>query len=240
MADGADALWRGNPLGVGAVVNCAEEDWLHQVRKGRVGAEAAVFTTELRDSFDKLEEAPEGGARFGTVMGVKYLSFSAKDVDPNYHRDEKIPAAGRSYIVADHFPASMAFVSDHLGRGEKVLIHCLRGENRSAAVCAAFLIRERGMPCEEAIGLIREKRGENALSNESFVDELRRLSPSSPKKPPNVGMTTPSLEETEWPPTPVKPGASSDGSPLLEECGNFSPGDDRVSNARRSTCCALL
>merc|ERR1719261_1769536 len=104
------------------------------------------------------------------------MGFSAKDEKPKA-LDCKTPAAAKMYVVADHFPASLNFVRDRLGRGEKVLIHCLRGENRSAAVCAAFLIREHAMPCDEAIELLREKRGENALSNQGFVEELRQLAP---------------------------------------------------------------
>merc|ERR1719491_1195900 len=80
MADGADALWRGNSLGIGAVVNCAQEEWLHQVRKGRCGQEACMFTSELREAFDTLVDAPEGFAKFGHIMGVNFMGFSAKDI----------------------------------------------------------------------------------------------------------------------------------------------------------------
>lgn len=177
MADAADALWRGNPLGIKAVVNCAEDDWLHQVKKGRVGSEAAVFCGELRDAFTKLQNAPEGAAHCGKVMGVEYLGFSAKDGVHHEASAEKRPPVDKEPKVGDHFPAAMAFVRRHLVCGQKVLVHCLKGENRSAAVCAAFLITERGMGCEEAIALMRDKRGSNALSNETFVDELRLLTP---------------------------------------------------------------
>lgn len=225
MADGADALWRGNPLGVKAVVNCAQEDWMHQVRKGRCGKEAAVFTTELREAFDKLAEAPQGDAQCGTVMGVNYMGFSAKD-------EKSSAPAKTTYAVGIHFPASIAFVGEHLGRGEKVLVHCLRGENRSAAVCAAFLIKERGMACEEAIALLREKRGDNALSNEGFVDELRALGNC---RAPSVPVTP----ATEPPPTPAKPPAPAETEPTAlpeEDAGDTSA----PHQARRSTACLVL
>ena len=32
MADAAAALCDGNPLGIGAIVNCCQKDWLDQVR----------------------------------------------------------------------------------------------------------------------------------------------------------------------------------------------------------------
>lgn len=211
MKDGADALLRGNPLGVHAVVNCAQEDWLHQVRKGRCGDGFAAHTTDLREAFDNLDDAPEGGARCGKVLGMPYMGFSAQDVDLDAS-PEKTPTAAKSYMVADYFPATMAFLRQRVGSGQKVLIHCLRGENRSAAVCAAFLIREHGMSCDEAINLLREKRGENALSNQSFVDQLRRLSPLPPAKPepspPSCkAMEADRVQLPDWPPTPVKPVA---------------------------------
>jgi len=211
MADGADALWRGNPLGVSAVVNCAEDDWLHQVKKGRVGSEAAVFCSELREAFDRLAEAPEGAAHYGTVMGMEYMGFSAKDAVHHAASDRQVTGDSKDK-VADHFPASLAFVQKHLGRGEKVLIHCLRGENRSAAVCAAFLMMQRGLPCEEAIELLRNKRGDNALSNQGFVEELRRLPLASPAK-----TVASSSEATQWSPSiesasPMKTVSTSDGA----------------------------
>lgn len=182
MADGADVLWKGNTLGIGAVVNCAQEDWLHQVRKGRCGQEACMWTSELRESFDALSDAPEGFAKRGQVMGVHYLGFSAKDIH-SFESPQKgagmldessdgMESVVSKYPVSDHFAAALAFIREHLENGQTVLVHCLRGENRSAAVCAAFLIRERGMSAMEAIDLLRKKRGEGALTNQGFVDEL--------------------------------------------------------------------
>jgi len=236
MADACDVLWRGNPLGVTAIVNCAEDDWLHQVKKGRCGSESSRFCSELRAAFDQLEEAPEGFARWGSVMGFEYMGFSAKDEVRHEASGDESRSLSRDK-VAHHFPASMAFVRRHLGRGEKVLIHCLRGENRSAAVCAAFLTRECGMPCEEAIQLLRNKRGENALSNQGFVAELRQLSLQSPAQclassplsiPVKVFSHSDGAPNTEWPPTPVKPSYEGAGT---------AP---NVLSHERSICCAVL
>lgn len=241
MADACDVLWRGNPLGVTAIVNCAQDDWLHQVKKGRCGSESSRFCSELRAAFDQLEEATEGFARCGSVMGVDYMGFSAKDEVHHEasERDESRPHSKDK--VAHHFPSSMAFVRRHLGCGEKVLIHCLRGENRSAAVCAAFLIRECGMPCEEAIHLLRNKRGENALSNLGFVEELRQMSLPSPaqrvaasaqpewtQSPVKLCSHSDGSLSTEWPPTPLKP--------LLEDAVTPS----HVMVQQKSSACVLL
>lgn len=247
MADACDVLWRGNPLGVTAIVNCAQDDWLHQVKKGRCGSESSSFCSELRAAFDELEEAPEGSARCGSVMGVEYMGFSAKD-ELHHEASERDESRQLSTgKVAHHFPASMAFIRRHLGCGEKVLIHCLRGENRSAAVCAAFLTRECGMPVEEAIQLLRNKRGANALSNQGFVEELRQLSqlsllspaqsvassaaqtwPESPAKVCSHSIHSEGSSTTEWPPTPVKPPYEGAGTA------------QNALDQRRSIACALL
>lgn len=55
--------------------------------------------------------------------------------------------------------------------GKKVLIRCQAGLNRSGLVTALILLRE-GATLEKIVALIREKRGEYALSNNHFMDYL--------------------------------------------------------------------
>jgi len=55
--------------------------------------------------------------------------------------------------------------------GRRVLIRCQAGLNRSGLVMALVLIREGYSP-EDAIALIRVKRGEDALFNARFVTWL--------------------------------------------------------------------
>ncbi len=55
--------------------------------------------------------------------------------------------------------------------GDRVLIRCQAGMNRSSLVTALVLMRE-GMRSDEAIALIREKRSEYCLSNNHFVEYL--------------------------------------------------------------------
>lgn len=52
--------------------------------------------------------------------------------------------------------------------GDRVLIRCQAGLNRSGLVMALILIKD-GMTPERAIELIREGRGEDALCNSHFV-----------------------------------------------------------------------
>ncbi len=59
-----------------------------------------------------------------------------------------------------------------LDEGQKVLVRCYHGYNRSGLVVAHALVR-RGHATEEAIRLIRSRRSPWALHNELFVDYLR-------------------------------------------------------------------
>lgn len=64
------------------------------------------------------------------------------------------------------------FVSALLDEDRKVLVHCRSGHNRSGMICARALI-ERGKQAEDAIRIVREKRGDgHALENAAFVEWL--------------------------------------------------------------------
>jgi len=59
-------------------------------------------------------------------------------------------------------------------RGERVLIRCQAGWNRSGLVMALVLMKE-GLSADEAINLIRQHRSPHALCNENFEKFLRKL-----------------------------------------------------------------
>lgn len=65
-------------------------------------------------------------------------------------------------------------------RGDKVLVRCQAGWNRSGLITALILMKE-GYTADEAISLIREKRSPHALCNKKFEKFLREL-PPFPKK----------------------------------------------------------
>jgi protein-tyrosine phosphatase len=70
--------------------------------------------------------------------------------------------------------------------GDRVLVRCQAGWNRSGLVTALVLIRD-GMDAHDAIELIRERRSSSALCNRDFVNWLlahgaeavRELTPTS-------------------------------------------------------------
>jgi len=60
-------------------------------------------------------------------------------------------------------------------RGQRVLIRCQAGMNRSGLIMALVLIRE-GYTADEAINLIRTKRSKHALFNGRFENWLKEAS----------------------------------------------------------------
>jgi len=60
-------------------------------------------------------------------------------------------------------------------KGKRVLVRCQAGINRSGLVMALMLIRE-GYSAEDAINLMREKRGRAVLTNKHFENWLKQLS----------------------------------------------------------------
>ncbi|MDE1853180.1 MAG: dual specificity protein phosphatase family protein [Thaumarchaeota archaeon] len=65
--------------------------------------------------------------------------------------------------MRDHEPPSfdslekgVEFIRVQVGAGRPVAVHCLAGEGRTGCVLAAFLIKERGMSPDQALGALRE------------------------------------------------------------------------------------
>lgn len=58
---------------------------------------------------------------------------------------------------ADDVLAEGRWVADRLRAGERVLVHCYAGMNRSATVCCAALILLEGISAEEALERVRER-----------------------------------------------------------------------------------
>ena len=63
------------------------------------------------------------------------------------------------------------YVAEALGRRRRVLVACFAGRNRSGLV-TGLVLKRIGYSADQAIRLIREARGESALSNPSFVRYL--------------------------------------------------------------------
>jgi protein-tyrosine phosphatase len=73
-------------------------------------------------------------------------------------------------------------------KGKRVLVRCQAGINRSGLVMALMLIRE-GYSAEDAINLMREKRGRAVLANKYFENWLKQLNVSDWREKPTRAAT---------------------------------------------------
>ncbi|CAE7806567.1 unnamed protein product [Symbiodinium sp. CCMP2592] len=170
--DGADVLLGENTLQVAAVVNCALDDWLYKVRNGHCGSAAACRLPEIEASIRALPQSES--IALGDISGIRYCALPARDRDraePIIIDGEVAVPGMEPYDMGQHMPAAVAFLQEQVAAGRKVLIHCLRGENRAGAVAAAFLVAEAALP-EDAVHKVQEARGNFALSNRAFVEQV--------------------------------------------------------------------
>lgn len=82
-----------------------------------------------------------------------------------------VPDASMQDIDLDRLRQAVDFGYSRWKAGDRVLIRCQAGLNRSGLVTALILIKD-GVEPERAIALIREGRGEDALFNRNFCNWL--------------------------------------------------------------------
>jgi protein-tyrosine phosphatase len=96
-----------------------------------------------------------------------------------------VPDASIKDIDLDRLRQAVEFGYDRWKQGDRVLVRCQAGLNRSGLVTALIMIKD-GLTPIEAINTIRDSRGPDALFNENFHAWLLKegekfFSPSSQK-----------------------------------------------------------
>lgn len=66
-------------------------------------------------------------------------------------------------------------IHDELTIGNKVVVHCLAGQQRSPAVVAAYLMKHHAYSLEDAIRYIRAKKPDAFFWSINFLDSLQRF-----------------------------------------------------------------
>ena len=69
-------------------------------------------------------------------------------------------------------PEACDAIAAALGEGRAVIVHCYAGQQRSPAVIAAYLMRERGWSPEEAVRFVRSKKPDAFFWNVNFQQTL--------------------------------------------------------------------
>eukprot|EP00928_Gymnodinium_smaydae_P093156 TRINITY_DN77181_c0_g1_i1.p1 TRINITY_DN77181_c0_g1~~TRINITY_DN77181_c0_g1_i1.p1 ORF type:complete len:201 (+),score=31.87 TRINITY_DN77181_c0_g1_i1:87-689(+) len=77
-------------------------------------------------------------------------------------------------LFSSDMPRALAFISKHVSEGHRVLVHCYAGMNRSATVCAAWLLHHDRRLLVDVVRHLAHKRG-LVLQNESFIMGLVEL-----------------------------------------------------------------
>lgn len=94
---------------------------------------------------------------------------------PVYDLPEEVP----SLLLHMQNTSVMEKIYEALHNGERVLVHCAAGAQRSCAVVACYLVWYRGLTTEESIEYIRRKRPIAFFCGANFLEaiqetELRR------------------------------------------------------------------
>jgi len=73
--------------------------------------------------------------------------------------------------ISSHFDDAINFIEDVNNRGGRVLVHCHAGISRSATICIAYLMRQKGFSLDEAYEYTKKRR--SAISpNFNFLGQL--------------------------------------------------------------------
>ncbi|KAG6812989.1 hypothetical protein H0H92_014920 [Tricholoma furcatifolium] len=89
--------------------------------------------------------------------GVRHMRIPVEDVD---YEDLLI-----------YLPAACRFIEEALRNGGNVLVHCVQGISRSAAVVAAYLMWRRRINATEALQIVRASR-DQIWPNAGFQEQL--------------------------------------------------------------------
>lgn len=77
-------------------------------------------------------------------------------------------------LLNNHLADLERMLSSARARDQRVLVHCFEGRNRSATLCAAYMIRAERMTLTSAVSVLKDARGP-VLKNRAFVRQLVRL-----------------------------------------------------------------
>lgn len=73
--------------------------------------------------------------------------------------------------LTSYFDATYVFIEDSLAAGRGVLVHCGAGSSRSAAICAAYLMRKQRIGAASAVRALLDVRS-TVCPNEGFWRQL--------------------------------------------------------------------
>lgn len=115
------------------------------------------------------------------LPGVDLLVLAAEEVQPDHLAYQgrvlrcPIPDAELSAAQARSATQAAVAVARAIAHGERVLVTCHLGRNRSALIVALALHQLTTMSADQIVAHIRNLRGHRALSNASFVALIQQI-----------------------------------------------------------------
>lgn len=71
-----------------------------------------------------------------------------------------------------NLPLMVRYIEDQLAQGHDVVVHCFAGQQRSATVVAAYLMKTKGFTPDQAIEFIKSKKPDAFLGGVHFINSL--------------------------------------------------------------------
>eukprot|EP00756_Hemistasia_phaeocysticola_P030930 Hpha_TRINITY_DN16320_c1_g1::TRINITY_DN16320_c1_g1_i1::g.59922::m.59922 len=75
--------------------------------------------------------------------------------------------------LTPHFDAAHEFIDQAMDKGEGILVHCFKGQSRSATVVVTYLMKKRGMTRDAAVAEVKKCR-KCINPNPGFMDVMAR------------------------------------------------------------------
>ena len=76
-----------------------------------------------------------------------------------------------TYDLSAHFEECFDFINEHRTNGRSVLVHCMAGVSRSAAIVIGYIMKYHDMDLEKAFKFVRGKRS-CIQPNHGFIEQL--------------------------------------------------------------------
>lgn len=76
--------------------------------------------------------------------------------------------------LSRHLPSAIRYIHQNLVQGKKILVHCWAGKSRSPAIVIAYLMFRYSISYEDALMLVKRKRGIVKL-NSGFIKQLQSI-----------------------------------------------------------------
>lgn len=158
-------------------------DWTTQRMRGHVkgfGPTDGYMDIPLISPVDEGLNLWQGGCKQDVPLNGEFQTIVSLYPWERYDRGDganlyefRMHDSSDGVLEEDLFKASDA-VLKALSRGDKVLVHCQAGLNRSGLVTAFSLMR-LGWPAQKAIDHLRNQRSHMVLCNKTFVEQLHDL-----------------------------------------------------------------